>query len=732
MECMLSGMRFCALCYLMLGLSSLARSAERVDFGYAFAPPHRITVGRPGASEKTLLDLEPGALTVGWSYDDLRNTPLAILKIPRTEWRVRIYPLLDGRSFADHRWTRGEGFLPVLDTVYQDPAGTLQLETVGAASGALIRVVIRNTDSRPHRFTLKAEVQSGWVAHNPAWMEPGGDPDALLACQMDRPDRVLMFGLAPRTSPAEARAFTLEWTVESGRTETGWVVRPYRAHREDLARLRASGWDSEFSAARKEWTDLMARAVRLHIPDAAVRNAFYASLGDLFIMREPLAKGYVGTLCGTEGYRSTNPFEPSITAIALDQTGFHAEAADGLRVHLDMQEADGNWADPKGWAHHMWGASGMKAWAAMEHFRLTGDWAYLESLYPRLLASSRWQEQQRAKTRKNDGAVRPATYGLMPRGMGDGGLMNGSDYFGVFYPHNILAVYADRLAVEAAGILGRQEASELRRIYETGLADLRASLEQGAIEEDGIRWMPGSPRNPSGSRWGVLYALFPAGILEPQHPLISGTLLKIERALSPGGQPVHTGWMPDGTWPAISLDNLAETHLVRGESDPAIAYLYSTLNHGTPLYTWCEERGLEPGSKKTSGDRQHLWTPLSVVRYLRDALVMEQGADLHLALGTARTWLEEGKTLGMENAPTHFGEVRYQLASEIQRGTLRAKIYPPSRNPARKIVLHLRCPQVAVMRRVTVNGKPWKDFDPSREVVTLPGASGQLEVVAYY
>jgi hypothetical protein len=27
---------------------------EQVDFGYAFAPPHRITVARPEASEKTL------------------------------------------------------------------------------------------------------------------------------------------------------------------------------------------------------------------------------------------------------------------------------------------------------------------------------------------------------------------------------------------------------------------------------------------------------------------------------------------------------------------------------------------------------------------------------------------------------------------------------------------------------------------------------------------------------
>jgi len=53
-------------------------AAEKVDFSYAFAPPHRITVARPSANEKTLLDLEPGSLTAGWTYDDLRRLPLAI------------------------------------------------------------------------------------------------------------------------------------------------------------------------------------------------------------------------------------------------------------------------------------------------------------------------------------------------------------------------------------------------------------------------------------------------------------------------------------------------------------------------------------------------------------------------------------------------------------------------------------------------------------------------------
>ena len=45
----------------------------------------------------------------------------------------------------------------------------------------------------------------------------------------------------------------------------------------------------------------------------------------------------------------------------------------------------------------------------------------------------------------------------MPRGMGDGGLWNDGDLYGVFFTHNIWAVYGDKCSLEAAEILGKTE-----------------------------------------------------------------------------------------------------------------------------------------------------------------------------------------------------------------------------------------------------------------------------------
>jgi hypothetical protein len=151
--------------------------------------------------------------------------------------------------------------------------------------------------------------------------------------------------------------------------------------------------------------------------------------------------------------------------------------------------------------------------------------------------------------------------------------------------------------------------------------------------------------------------------------------------------------MKDGMWVAIALDNVAEAHLARDEGDAAIKLLYATLNHGTPLYTWCEERGQEPNTTKTSGDRQHLWTPVAVVRFLRDALVMEQDDHLHLARGIERSWLGSGKEVGIQDASTHFGTLTYRFSLDRTKSKLTGTIdFPTSKIPY-SATLHCRLPE---------------------------------------
>lgn len=697
---------------------------SKIDFSYAFATPHRVTAGRPDAGDKTLLDLQPGSLKMSWTYDNLAmpNYPPLTFKTPTTQWRIQITPQVDGKSFDDSRWTRPDGFLPGVVNRYETNRTAICLEVLGGMTAALMRIDLVNDDTQPHQFALRCD--AGWPSENPAWVDASQHVgDNLQAGWKDRADRVLLLAVGADTYslqtnglPPGANTLLPVWNLKPGEKRTGWIVRPYRAYADELPALRTRDWTGEQAQGKQEWRKLLDSASQLTIPDSGAVNAYRACLADLFIMREPLADGRIIGVPGTEGYRAGNSAEPLIICVALDQNGYHKESAAASSVSFDMQSADGCWDDRAGWMHTMWCGAGFKAWAAMEHYRLTdNDRSFLKKIYPRMLASSRWQERQRARSRKTaDKGEKPLTYGLMPRGFGDCGLKNDDDMYGVFLPHNIWAVYADRCSLEAAEILGKKrDADELTKIYETARTDLLAALDCGAITGPNGRWIPGVPGKTSGSCWGVLNALSPCGLLPPDHELVTGTLRKIEANVSKGGQPIHTGWMADGAWVAITLDNIAEAHLARGEGDVAAMYLTSTLNHGTPLYTWCEERGLEPGAKKTSGDRQHLWTPVAVVRAMRDMMVLENGDGLELALGTDRDWLGFGEPVGIANACTHFGRVSYTMRYDANAACVTGEVSFAKKSAARAI-LHIRLPHSLKVTSV----------DPDSRAEVLPDGSG--------
>ena len=661
-----------------------------IDFAYAFAPPHRLTVALPDSSSKTLLDCYPDHLRIAWSDDDLTRVPLAAFVTPATRWELNVCSQVDGETFAATSWRRLERWLPALAFQCESGRVQLQIDVVGAETAAIARVRLDNRDDHPHQVRVVCECPGGWAGQLPAWIDPEWPADALLAGWKDRADRVLAFGLGAEKTPVEKpTAFCMEWTLAPGEERIGWLIRPYRAYEEDLPDLRERNWAQEFGAAVSAWRDLIGRAATVRLPPA-LRDAFHACLADLFIMREPVADGYVAAVPGTEMYRASSPFEPLLSAIAMDQVGLHDEAAEGTRMCLDLQEPGGNWSEPRGWAHHMWGGSGFKSWAAMEHYNLTGDRKFLEGVYPRMAASSRWQEKQRARTRVLVDGVMPLTYGLMPRGMGDAGLRDGEDLYGVFLPHNIWATFADRLTVDAARILGKEDdLRELEGLLAAAQRNLLSAMERGAIKEEGYRWIPGVPGKTTGSRWGVLNAAFPTGILEPDHELVSGTLRHMQSLLSPGGLPMNLGWMAEGMWVAIAVDNLSQALLIRGERDAALRYLYAALNHGTPLFTWCEERGPEGGTDACSGDRQHLWTPVAVVRFLRDALILDWNGVLHLAWGADPEWLADSHVVGVENAPSQHGPVSYEIHRASGRTSLPGFVKLHSDAAAGRVRLHL-------------------------------------------
>ena len=116
----------------------------------------------------------------------------------------------------------------------------------------------------------------------------------------------------------------------------------------------------------------------------------------------------------------------------------------------------------------------------------------------------------------------------------------------------------------------------------------------------------------------------------------------------------------------------------------------------------------------------------------RNMLVMELDGELWIARGTPRVWLEQGKKITVRNAPTYFGDLAYEIVSDVHNGKITATIEIPNRKPPKSIVVRFRHPNAAPIKSVTVNGQPWAGFDKDKEAIELTGMQGKVVVTAGY
>jgi hypothetical protein len=65
---------------------------------------------------------------------------------------------------------------------------------------------------------------------------------------------------------------------------------------------------------------------------------------------------------------------------------------------------------------------------------------------------------------------------------------------------------------------------------------------------------------------------------------------------------------------------------------------------------------------------------------------------LRIAFATPKRWLEDGKVIKVERAPTAFGPISFRLESHLDKGQIIAEIEPPHRNQPKQILLRARVP----------------------------------------
>lgn len=480
---------------------------------------------------------------------------------------------------------------------------------------------------------------------------------------------------------------------------------------------------------------------------------------------------------------------------ALDLQGMHQEAADGLDQWLRLPTAPtvvpgqgghhgwarsdrplGHFTDgqgclthaegPAGAGGHMDGVHSMGpgaiAFAAGEHFLLTGDLDWLRPRAARLLANAEWILRQRqVLTTVLPGGQRLWSKGLQPAHVvtPDSECMHMQFYESEAYYWLAVVRTADlvsrvdppagaRLAAAAAAY--RQDLLEAvgRSITLTPVVAVRDGTYRSFI--------PFAPyvRGFAAGAWGwrrcqghvgALYwdtvqsadpLVSPSGLLAPLDPRVQGHLDVLEdrlllenmkvHARTPGYDP-ETHWFAHASWQyQCGLERHANIHLAADDAPNAIR---SVLNqYAVDImpgeYTFREHT--------TGGPPDKIYEEACFLERFRQLLVMEEGAALWLARATPRAWLAQGERIAVRNAPTTFGPVSYEIVSDVDHGRIAATLEVPARNPPAVVLLRFRHPQAAPSRSVTVNGKAWTAFDPAAECVRLEGITGRVTVDVSY
>lgn len=165
----------------------------------------------------------------------------------------------------------------------------------------------------------------------------------------------------------------------------------------------------------------------------------------------------------------------------------------------------------------------------------------------------------------------------------------------------------------------------------------------------------------------------------------------------------------------------------------ALLMTYSDIAHQYTRGSWSapETRSIVPGEGAAP-----FCTPAQLVVALMTKwlLVFEdsQSETVWLGKGVPRKWLEEGKKISVKNAPTRFGRLSFAVVSHLSSGVIQAHLKLP-RGIRATSKLRLRVPGNAVLKSVTLNGKPWTKFDISSETITIPpGMGGRLSITARY
>jgi hypothetical protein len=591
-----------------------------------------------------------------------------------------------------------DGWIPVVRDSWMDGSLRYDYELFSAILDGcderntlqLVRIAVHNTGTAPHA----AEILAGIRHHGGPRRERAGGfnadwhyeirdgafirdgkllclypptPPAKLEAALGLPYQKPFGGKAVgATARTELGLATYQQTLAPGETLTLTFKLPHFPVAAEeaayLAAARAADYDIHRAKTVAYWQAALGRTNRIHTPgEPLIEHAHRATAVHVML----------ATHTGADGRTQTDglPY-PDLFTLALYDYGllYNAFGLDGFVEAnfphcLKRQTPDGLFWDPAvSWGQQILTAHGQMMAFLCNHVLMTRKQALGRTIFPAIARA--------VELIRKDHETQP--HGLMrPSTAFDAEMIKGQ-----YTSHNYFALTGLRAAIRLARFLGENDhAAAWLKVHDSfGQALLKAVRESAAPDgyvptglygfSTGEAARAGFAEFRTDQDWENVAILWPTELVPPGDPLVAGTLQRLKATKYREGIMTYRNGQHLHQYVTTRGSNQATAN---GDPQTALIDTYHELLHSGSANESFENM-IRPWTDRDVEfcPPPHAWGCSNTHTAIRNLFILEQGGrgglemdqrDILLFNAVSPAWLKEGEPLGIEHAPTMFGEV---------------------------------------------------------------------------
>jgi len=488
--------------------------------------------------------------------------------------------------------------------------------------------------------------------------------------------------------------------------------------------LSTQSFDKKLIDCRAFWQAKLKKAAQIYVPEKRIEEMIQAGLLHLDLItygNEPN-----GTLAPNIGVYSPIGTESSPIIQFYASMGWNDIAKRSLTYFLDKQHDDGFIQNFGGYMVE----TGAALWSMGEYFRYTNDKKWVQEIEPKLIKSCdyllNWRERNKTDSLKGRG------YGMI-----DGKVADPEDPFHSFMLNGYAYLGLKRVAEMLADVDSYQS-NRIRKEAESWKNDIRESFfSEMALSPvvplgNGM-WCPTAPPWTEAIGPRALYVnketFYSHGTFTTVDALLGPLYLVFCEVLGvnePASQRMldyHSELFYQNnaafSQPYYSRHNWMQAKL--GLVKPFLKTYYNTFSAlaDRETYTFWEHF-YKVSSHKT---HEEAWF-LMQTRWM---LYMEDGSTLRLMNTIPRKWLEDGKSIELNDVQSYFGPLNVKVKSDIKKGYIEAAIQCNSERKPKEVTIRL--PHPNGKKAVKVKGG---EYDPDKEIVTVKSFTGNVSIKVEY